>query len=79
MSAILISSAMTLGQQAVVFATPFAGSVGWAERYGDKEVSQFLAADMIAERWDVSRESMEQYALESHRRAPKRRSPSVGL
>ncbi|MDT4894401.1 MAG: acetyl-CoA C-acetyltransferase [Pseudonocardiales bacterium] len=68
MSAIPIASAMVVGQQ-FGFATPFAGSTGWAERYGDKEVSQFLAADMIAERWDISRESMEAFALESHRRA----------
>jgi acetyl-CoA C-acetyltransferase len=68
MSAIPIASAMVVGQQ-FGFATPFTGSTGWAERYGDKEVSQFLAADMIAERWDISRESMEAFALESHRRA----------
>jgi acetyl-CoA C-acetyltransferase len=51
------------------FPTPFTGSTGWAQRYGDKEVSQFVAADMIAERWDISREAMEQYAYESHQRA----------
>ncbi|MDT4937135.1 MAG: acetyl-CoA C-acetyltransferase [Pseudonocardiales bacterium] len=68
MTAVPISSAMTFGQQ-LGFDTPFSGAVGWAERYGDKEVSQFLAADMIAERWDISREAMEAYALESHRRA----------
>jgi acetyl-CoA C-acetyltransferase len=68
MTAVPISSAMTFGQQ-LGFETPFTGALGWAERYGDKEVSQFLAADMIAERWDISREAMEAYALESHRRA----------
>jgi acetyl-CoA C-acetyltransferase len=68
MTAVPISSAMAFGQQ-LGFETPFSGAVGWAERYGDKEVSQFLAADMIAERWEISREAMEAYALESHRRA----------
>jgi acetyl-CoA C-acetyltransferase len=71
MSAVPISSAMMFGQQ-LGFDTPFAGSVGWEKRYGDpsvNEVSQFRAADMIAEKWDVSRERMEAYALESHRRA----------
>jgi acetyl-CoA C-acetyltransferase len=68
MSAIPISAAMTVGQQ-FGFATPFAGSVGWEKRYGDEEISQFRAADLIAQRWDISREQMEEYALESHRRA----------
>jgi acetyl-CoA C-acetyltransferase len=68
MSAIPISSAMTVGVQ-FGFTTPFAESPGWLERYGDQEVSQFRAAEMIAEKWDVSREQMEAFALESHRRA----------
>ncbi|MDP9117666.1 MAG: acetyl-CoA C-acetyltransferase [Actinomycetota bacterium] len=68
MSQIPIASAMTVGEQ-FGYATPFEGSTGWAHRYGDKEVSQFLAADLIAERWDISREDMEGFALSSHRRA----------
>jgi acetyl-CoA C-acetyltransferase len=71
MSAIPIASAMMVGPQ-FGFDTPFTGSVGWEKRYGDpatNEVSQFRSADMIAEKWDISREQMEQYALESHRRA----------
>jgi acetyl-CoA C-acetyltransferase len=38
-------------------------------RYGTQEVSQFRAAEMIAEKWGCSREDMERFALESHRRA----------
>jgi acetyl-CoA C-acetyltransferase len=68
MSAIPISSAMAVGPQ-FGFETPFAGSVGWAKRYGDEEVSQFRAADLIAQGWDISRERMEEYALQSHQRA----------
>jgi acetyl-CoA C-acetyltransferase len=68
MSAIPIASAMVVGEQ-FGFRTPFAGSTGWDKRYGDQEVSQFRSADMIAETWDITREQMEQYALESHRRA----------
>jgi acetyl-CoA C-acetyltransferase len=68
MSMIPIASAMVVGEQ-FGFETPFTGSTGWARRYGDKEVSQFLAADMIAEKWDVTREQMEEYALGSHQRA----------
>ena len=68
MTQVPISSAMMMGQQ-LGFETPFTGAEGWAKRYGDEEISQFRAADMIAERWDISRVDMEQYALESHRRA----------
>ncbi|GGU41275.1 acetyl-CoA C-acetyltransferase [Nocardioides albus] len=68
MSAIPISAAMLVGQQ-YGFTTPFAESPGWVKRYGDQEVSQFRSAEMIAEKWDISREDMEAYALASHQRA----------
>lgn len=68
MSAIPITAAMAAGEP-FGFADPFTGSTGWQARYGTQEISQFRAADMIAERWDISREDMEAYALESHRRA----------
>jgi acetyl-CoA C-acetyltransferase len=68
MSAIPISAAMLAGQ-AYGFADPFSGSIGWQKRYGDQEVSQFRSAEMIADRWGISRQDMEAYALESHRRA----------
>ena len=71
MSMIPIASAMVVGEQ-FGFPTPFTGSRGWEKRYGDpavNEVSQFRAADMIAEKWDVSREEMERFALQSHQRA----------
>ncbi len=50
-------------------ADPFVGSVGWRERYGDQEISQFRGAELIAEKWNISRRDMEEFALESHRRA----------
>ncbi|ABL82266.1 MULTISPECIES: acetyl-CoA C-acetyltransferase [unclassified Nocardioides] len=68
MSAIPISSAMLVGQQ-YGFSTPFAESPGWLARYGDQEVSQFRAAELIAEKWGLSREEMESFALVSHERA----------
>jgi acetyl-CoA C-acetyltransferase len=68
MSAIPISAAMLVGQQ-YGFSTPFAESPGWQKRYGDQEVSQFRSAEMIAEKWDISREEMEEFALASHERA----------
>jgi acetyl-CoA C-acetyltransferase len=68
MSMIPISSAMTAAEP-LGFENPFAGSKGWEARYGTQEVSQFRAAEMIAEKWNVTRDDMEAYALESHRRA----------
>jgi acetyl-CoA C-acetyltransferase len=38
-------------------------------RYGTQEVSQFRGAEMIAEKWAISREDMELFAYESHQRA----------
>jgi acetyl-CoA C-acetyltransferase len=51
------------------FTDPFSGSVGWRKRYGDEPVNQFNAAQLIAEKWNISRLEMEEFALESHRRA----------
>jgi acetyl-CoA C-acetyltransferase len=68
MSAIPISAAMLVAQQ-YGFTTPFAESPGWTARYGDQEVSQFRSAEMIAEKWHISREEMEEFALSSHTRA----------
>ncbi|MDT9591630.1 acetyl-CoA C-acyltransferase [Nocardioides zeae] len=42
---------------------------GWVERYGDQEVSQFRGAELIARRWDLTRERMEAFAVTSHERA----------
>ncbi|WP_018656040.1 acetyl-CoA C-acetyltransferase [Actinomadura flavalba] len=44
---------------------------GWAERYGMQEISQFRGAQLMAEKWGLSREDLERFALESHRRAAK--------
>ena len=67
MSSIPISSAM-LAAQPLGFDNPFSGSTGWNARYGDVPVSQFNSAQMIADKWKLSREAMESFALESHRR-----------
>src|SRR5439155_486825 len=68
MSAIPISAAMLAGEQ-YGFENPFLGSPGWEARYGTQEVSQFRSAEMIAEKWSITRADMETYAVESHRRA----------
>ncbi|PWR17559.1 acetyl-CoA C-acetyltransferase [Zavarzinia compransoris] len=68
MSQIPIAYAMVAAEP-LGFKDPFSGSEGWVKRYGTQEVSQFRAAEMIAEKWDCSRDEMERFALESHRRA----------
>jgi acetyl-CoA C-acetyltransferase len=68
MSQIPIAAAMLAGQE-YGFADPFSGSAGWLSRYGDQEISQFRGADLIAQRWGISRAEMEDYALASHQRA----------
>ena len=70
MSQIPISSAMTLATD-LGFPDPFSTSPGWVDRYGTQEVSQFRGAELIAEKWDISRDDMEQFAVESHTRALK--------
>jgi acetyl-CoA C-acetyltransferase len=42
---------------------------GWSARYGEQEISQFRGAQLICEKWGIKRAELEQFALESHRRA----------
>jgi acetyl-CoA C-acetyltransferase len=48
---------------------PFSGSKGWVARYGNQPVNQFYGAELIADKWNITRADMEAFALESHRRA----------
>uniref|UniRef100_UPI000C26B8D3 acetyl-CoA C-acetyltransferase n=1 Tax=Geodermatophilus chilensis TaxID=2035835 RepID=UPI000C26B8D3 len=73
MSALPISSAMTAGQE-YGFSDPFSGSVGWRARYGDQPVDQIRSAEMIAEKWSISRADMEEFSVESHLRALRARA-----
>ena len=68
MSALAISSAMLAGRE-YGFDDPFSGSTGWTERFGTQEISQFNGAQMMADKWDISRQEMEEWALQSHTRA----------
>ena len=68
MNAIPISAAMFAGQP-YGFDDPFRGSAGWQARYGDEEVNQIKSAEMIADKWGITREAMEAFAVESHARA----------
>jgi acetyl-CoA C-acetyltransferase len=73
MSQVPISAAMLAGQQ-YGFDDPFTGSTGWVARYGTQEVSQFRSAEMIAEKWDLSRDDMEAFSVRSHERALRARA-----
>ena len=68
MNAIPISAAMFAGQP-YGFDNPFNGSKGWVERYGHGILNQIASAQMIADKWELSREAMEEFALASHQRA----------
>lgn len=68
MTQIPIASAMSAAEP-LGFSDPFSGSEGWVRRYGPQPPTQFRAAQMIAEKWGLSRVALEEYALESHRRA----------
>ena len=68
MNQIPIMAAMVAGQ-AYGHANPHHASKGWGQRYGDQEISQFRGAELIAQKWHISRREMEEFALESNRRA----------
>jgi acetyl-CoA C-acetyltransferase len=68
MNRIPIMAAMIAGQQ-YGFDSPFLGSPGWEARYGDQEVNQIKSAEMIADKWGISRQEMEAFSLTSHQRA----------
>ena len=42
---------------------------GWKQRYGDQEISQFRGAQLMCEKWGITRDQLEDFALESHARA----------
>jgi acetyl-CoA C-acetyltransferase len=68
MNAIPISAAMYAGEP-YGFANPFNTSPGWVARYGDGLLNQIASAQMIADKWGISRVAMEEFAFASHQRA----------
>ena len=75
MSLIPIATGSKIGKELGLPHT-FHGSEGWVARYGTEPVSQFHGAEMIAEKWNITRQDMEEFALESHTRA--RRAQAEG-
>ena len=67
MSLVPIGSGATVGVEAGMGHPR--GGARWAERYGDALVDQFNGEEAIAREWDIDRRAMEEFALESHRRA----------
>jgi acetyl-CoA C-acetyltransferase len=67
MSTAALGSAAMLGAQAGA-GLPRDGE-RWRKRFGDTEFSQFLGAEMIATRFGLTREQLDEFAIESHRRA----------
>lgn len=70
MSLIPIGSSTSAGEQ-LGYGHMYHGSEGWERRYGTGGVHQIPGAQTIAERWDISREEMERFAVDSHARAKK--------
>jgi len=48
---------------------PFPYGQGWLERYGKQEISQFRGAELMCEKWGLTRAELEAFSLESHQRA----------
>ncbi len=67
MSSVPLGSSLTAGLE-LGYGHAFGGD-GWAKRYGDQPISQFVGAELIAERWNLSRAELEEFALRSHRLA----------
>ncbi len=68
MNAIPISAAMYAGEP-YGFSNPFNTSPGWIARYGNGLLNQINSAEMIAQKWGLSRTAMEEFAVASHQRA----------
>ncbi|HEX8594973.1 MAG TPA: acetyl-CoA C-acetyltransferase [Pseudomonas sp.] len=68
MSQIPINTALYAASE-LGFPDPWTTAQSFRARYGDQQLSQFAAAEMIAKKWGFTRQDMEAYALESNKRA----------
>jgi acetyl-CoA C-acetyltransferase len=69
MSMIPMNSSSAAGEVLGLGDDPLARSEGWRRHFGDQPVSQFYGAEQIALKWNIGREEMEDFALQSHARA----------
>jgi acetyl-CoA C-acetyltransferase len=67
MSLVPIGSGRSAGE-AQGYGVPFSASK-WVGRFGPDVYTQYNAAELIAKKWGISREQMEEFALRSHQRA----------
>ena len=67
MTRVPMFSNMALHQKAGIGEGPFSKSI--QDRFGVAQFSQFTGAQMIADKYGFSREDMDRFALESHRKA----------
>eukprot|EP00756_Hemistasia_phaeocysticola_P024908 Hpha_TRINITY_DN15978_c0_g1::TRINITY_DN15978_c0_g1_i1::g.74785::m.74785/K00626/E2.3.1.9, atoB; acetyl-CoA C-acetyltransferase len=67
MSLIPIASNIALGAKNKM-GVPF-GNQGWKKNYGNLMPSQFMGAELLAKKYDLTREEMDKFGAESHRRA----------
>ena len=61
-------SRVPMGSTLQVAGSPFTAD-GWTGRYGEVMPHQGLGAEMMAERWKLSREQLDEYSLASHEKA----------
>ena len=48
--------------------SPFT-ALGWKARYGDVIPHQGVGAEMVAQRWNLTRRQLDEYSLASHEKA----------
>ncbi len=61
-------SRVPMGSTVQVGGTPFNAS-GWTGRYGEVSPHQGVGAEMVAQRWGLSRTQLDEYSLASHEKA----------
>jgi hypothetical protein len=68
MSMVPMNSSLRLGQD-IYGAHQFVGCEGWSARYGEQKISQFRGAELVCDRWQLTRAELEAFALVSNQRA----------
>jgi acetyl-CoA C-acetyltransferase len=67
MSRVPMGLAMTLPQQHKIGTGPYTQKI--FDRYGVSEITQFAGAEMVAKKYGITKDQLDQFAFESHHRA----------